>query len=60
MTPEEKEILRNKQRFTPFRYSLRGSDHTLVDDMVLELKGHFAYPKGDAGENDQDLDEEES
>jgi len=49
MTDEERERIANKRRFTPYRYSLRGAVGTLVDTMVLELPGHFTYPKEDDG-----------
>ena len=44
---EEKQLARNRRRFSGYRYSFRGSAGSLVDTMVLELPGHFAYPKRD-------------
>ena len=44
LSTEEEERIINQRRFAPYRYSLRGAVGTLVDTMVLELPGHFAYP----------------
>jgi len=47
LSEEERQQAINKRRFTPYSYSLRGSASSLVDTMVLEIPGHFTYPKED-------------
>lgn len=43
----EKEKLRNKDRFNGARYGFRGTEHSAPDNIIPQLTGMYPFPKDD-------------
>ena len=45
--PEEQRIAEDRYRFSAFRYGLRSPDTSGPNDIVMQISGSYAFPRGE-------------